>query len=41
MNYVALTDGATTVIDLAGMAIAQIWKGTYKLPSEHKMKFSD
>ena len=37
MNYVALTDGATTVIDLTAMAIAQIWKGSYKLPSEQEM----
>lgn len=37
VNYVASTDGATTVIDLAAMTIAQIWKGTYKLFSEHKM----
>jgi dimethylaniline monooxygenase (N-oxide forming) len=37
MNYVALTDGAITVIDVAAMAIAQIWKGGFALPSEHEM----
>lgn len=37
MNHVALTDGAMTVIDLAAMAIAQIWKGNSKLPSEVEM----
>jgi len=33
MNYVAPTDGAITIIDLAAMAIAQIWKGASVLPS--------
>jgi dimethylaniline monooxygenase (N-oxide forming) len=37
MNHVALTDGAMAVIDLAAMAIAQVWKGNYKLPSESEM----
>jgi dimethylaniline monooxygenase (N-oxide forming) len=37
MNYIALTDGAITVIDLASMAIAQIWKGNSRLPSRKEM----
>ncbi len=37
MNYVALTDGAITVIDVAAMAIAQVWKGGFALPSEQEM----
>lgn len=37
LNYVALTDGAITVSDLAAMALAQIWKGGYTLPTQDEM----
>ncbi|CZR67488.1 related to flavin depend monooxygenase that catalyses the oxidation of rubrofusarin to 9-hydroxyrubrofusarin [Phialocephala subalpina] len=39
MNYIALTDGAFTVIDVATMALSQCWKATnpYPLPSLQEM----
>ncbi|KAH6721062.1 flavin monooxygenase-like protein [Leptodontidium sp. MPI-SDFR-AT-0119] len=37
LNYIAVTDGAITISDLAAMAIAQIWKGGYTLPSPEVM----
>ena len=37
-NYLALTDGALTAIDLASMALAQIWNGNSPLPSVAEME---
>ncbi|EKD14955.1 dimethylaniline monooxygenase 2 [Drepanopeziza brunnea f. sp. 'multigermtubi' MB_m1] len=37
LNYFALTDGVMKVSDLATMALAQIWKGSYQLPPRDKM----
>ncbi|KAF4631409.1 hypothetical protein G7Y89_g6721 [Cudoniella acicularis] len=37
MNYFALTDGVIPISDLAAMVIAQVWKGSFKLPSEQAM----
>ncbi|KAH7369630.1 flavin monooxygenase-like protein [Rhexocercosporidium sp. MPI-PUGE-AT-0058] len=33
LNYIAVTDGAITISDLTAMALAQIWKGSFTLPS--------
>ena len=37
LNYIALTEAAVPIADLASMAIAQIWAGHYKLPSKEIM----
>ena len=38
MNYYRLSVGAYTVADLTAMAIAQVWKGAYSLPSRENME---
>lgn len=37
IQYIALTEGLNAVVDLVSMAAAQVFKGTYKLPSVPEM----
>jgi len=37
MNYAALTDGATTIIDVVAMAVTQVFKNPSLLPSQSAM----